>query len=574
MDMTQTLKKCGIWLCAVVIVAIYTLSLVRLEPWYEFFLAISWRGYLLGVILTLTAGGLLVFLARRLEDGEYGLPFVLACGGAALSALGAYGLYDHSWRWVAQQLLLSVWPLALLVWARFWKRKYTLKCPAAPYYLGVGWGCWVVLDLLAPTRWLRWDLPTLVYMTLTAFWVWRSYYINIYQVVQRYGDKLLSKRFRLALRLQPWLPLVGAAVLILCFHPRARDILVSLLRPLDTWRGGIGQVNWLSHRLHFMAQGWQGDFTLVDAALIRDLPMSAPLVWISLRLTPIAAAVVAAAQFWMLYLLYSLERNTGWRPLSLSCVLLSCLTIQMFLGLAGELMLNTSSTLGMPLLRSPGSALLLPLCAAADPCGKDVLEQLADRLEDWLKHQLTQRGWLKEELEMPEDWQLYCPPWDGEMTLQTAGWADMVRYGTTSYSAMRLRWISQETQEDGSTRLTRQPQEHTTRYAGFPIQAAGKTYHSLDQLTWGKKGHFRLYRDVHDRLVFRMVKPFPCFDEFDARCETRMYRWFFLREEGKLTRIFTADDSGEIYVTEDVESLECCAWEHMLQWGYFSRELH
>jgi len=572
--MMQTLKKCGIWLCVGLSLVIYTLSLVRFEPWYEFFLAISWRGYLIRTGLTLTAGGVLVFLSRRLRDQEYGLPFVLASAAAVLSALGAYGLYDHSWKWITQQLLLSVWPLGLLVWARLWKSKYEMKCPAAPYYLGVGAACWVVLELLAPTQWLRWDLLTLIYMVVTAFWVWRSYYINIYQVVRRYGDKLLTKRGRLALRVQPWLPLVGAAALILCFHPRARDILTSLLRPLGAWRGGIGQVNWLSHRLHFMAQGWQGDFALVDAALIRDLPMSAPLVWISLRLSPAAAAALVAAQFWMLHLLYSLERNTGWRPLSLSCVLLSCLTVQTFLGFAGEVMLNTSSSLGMPMLRSPGSALLLPLCIAADPGGSGVLEQLVEGAEKWVKDKLAARGWIKNELELPEDWQLYCPPWDGEMTLQTVGWSDMVRYSAASYGAMRLQWISQETEEDGSTRRTRQPQEQTRRYVGFPIQAAGKTYHSLDQLTRVDKGHCRLYRDIHGRLVFRMVKPFPCFDEFDAMCETRMYRWFFLREGEKLTRIYTADDSEEIYVTEDVESLECCAWEHMLQWGYFSRELH
>lgn len=568
--MTQTLKKCGIWLCASVIVAVYTLSLVRFKPWNNFFVVISWRGYMIQTFLILASGGLLVFLNQRMRNREYGFSFVLACTGALLSALGAYGLCERSWMGIAQQMLISVWPLILLVWARFWKSKYTHKCPAAPYYLGVGAMCWGMLDVLAPTPWLRWDLLTLAYMVLTAFWVWRSYHISFHHLFQRHGERLFSKRGRLAIRLQSWIPLVGAVLLILCFHDRARFILSSLFRPLEHRWGGISQVNWLSHRLHFMAEGWQGDFSMVDAALIRDLPMSAPLVWISLWLTPAAAAGLVSAQFGILYLLYSLKRNTGWRPLSLSCVLLECLTVQTVLGLLGELILNTSSPLGMPLLRSPGSALLLPLCIAADPCAGELLEQLGDQLKQRLQTKLEAHGLLPPKTELPEDWQLYCPPWDGEMTLKAVGWADMVRYDAASYSAMRLQWISQETEEDGSTRRTRQPHEHTTRYSGFPIQAAGKTYHSLDQLTCGNKGHCRLYRDIHNRLVFRMVKPFPCFDEFDAMYETRMYRWFFLREGDKLTRIHTSDDSSEIYVTEDVERLECFVWEHMLQWGYFT----
>ena len=572
--MTQTLKKCGIWLCASVIVAVYTLSLVRLNPWDNFFMAISWRGYMIQTILIFAAGGLLVFLSHRISNREYGIPFVLACTGALLSALGAYGLYDRNWKESAQQMLISVWPLILLVWARFWKSKYTHKCPAVPYYLGIGAMCWGILDVLAPAPWLRWDLPTLAYMVLTAFWVWRSYFISFHHLFHRYGERLFSKQGRLALRLQSWIPLVVAVLLLLSFHDRARFILSSLFRPLEHWWDGSSQVNWLSHRLHFMAEGWQGNFSMVDAALIRDLPTSAPLVWISLRLTPAAAAGLAAAQLWMLYLLYTLKRNTGWRALSLSCVLLECLTVQTVLGLLGELMLNTSSTLGMPLLRSPGSALLLPLCIEADPCGGELLEQLGDQLKQRLQTKLEAHGLLPSKAELPEDWQLYCPPWDGEMTLKAVGWAaDMVRYDAASYSAMQLQWISQETEEDGSTRRTRQPHEHTTCYSDFPIQAAGKTYHSLDQLTCGSKGHCRLYRDIHNRLVFRMVKPFPCFDEFDAMYETRMYRWFFLREGGKLTRIHTSDDSSEIYVTEDVENLECCVWEHMLQWGYFTNYL-
>lgn len=572
--MTQMLKKLGIWLCAAVIVGIYTLSLMRFDPWYDFFTAIQWRGYLLQTLLTLAAGVQLVFLYRRLRDGEYGVPFVLVCAGAALSALGVYGLCPGSWRGTDQQMLLSVWPLVLQLWAKLWKGKCTLKYPAIPYYLGV-WGmCWAVLDLLAPTPWLRWDLLTLLYMVITAFWVWRSYYISFHQLMKRHGERLFSKRGRLMLRLQSWLPLVGAAVLIFCFHDRVQAVLSSLLRPLSSWRGGLGQVNWLSHRLHLMLEGWQGNFALVDAVLIRDLPMSAPLVWISLRLTPAAAAAVVSAQLWMLYLLYRMVRNTGWRPLSLSRVLLPCLTVQMGLGLLGELMLNTSSSLGMPFLRSPGSALLLPLCVAADSCGADPLEQLGEWLEERLRKTLEKHGLVSSEVELPEDWQLYCPPWDGEMTLQAVGWTDMVKYNTLSYSAVGVQWISQETEEDGSTRRTRQPQEHTTCYTGFPIQAAGKTYRDLRQLTCGKKGHYRLYRDVHDRLVFQMVKPFPCFDEFDAMCETRMYRWYFLRENGRLTRIFTADDSDEIYVTEDVARLESFVWEHMKQWGYFPGNLY
>ena len=59
-----------------------------------------------------------------------------------------------------------------------------------------------------------------------------------------------------------------------------------------------------------------------------------------------------------------------------------------------------------------------------------------------------------------------------------------------------------------------------------------------------------------------------CFDSYDYANETRYYRWFFIKEKGKLTRIYYADERNRIQVTEDVRNLENKCLEKMRKEGW------
>ena len=75
-----------------------------------------------------------------------------------------------------------------------------------------------------------------------------------------------------------------------------------------------------------------------------------------------------------------------------------------------------------------------------------------------------------------------------------------------------------------------------------------------------------LCKDIYGRDVFYMSERFPCFDSFDHANETRYYRWFFLKEKGKLTRVYYADERNIIQITEDVRNLEKNAWKRSRNW--------
>ena len=103
--------------------------------------------------------------------------------------------------------------------------------------------------------------------------------------------------------------------------------------------------------------------------------------------------------------------------------------------------------------------------------------------------------------------------------------------------------------------------------AALPFSAAGKLYLNIGQLYSGEEAD-GLTTDIHGRQVFYYRERFPCFDSYDYLHEHRYYRWFLLKENGRLTRVYTADESGWLHVTEDVENLERKLTEELKKVGW------
>lgn len=140
--------------------------------------------------------------------------------------------------------------------------------------------------------------------------------------------------------------------------------------------------------------------------------------------------------------------------------------------------------------------------------------------------------------------------------------------------AKAIRWVSTETNSDGTPLFTRDPQERTEKYAApGPFMAAGKNYDSLKQLHAVNSGDFMRYTDIYGRHVFYDAERFPCFDSYDYMYEKRCYRWFFILENGTLTRVYYTDTSDWIHVTEDVRNIEETRWEHMQEYHFFEWEV-
>ena len=122
-------------------------------------------------------------------------------------------------------------------------------------------------------------------------------------------------------------------------------------------------------------------------------------------------------------------------------------------------------------------------------------------------------------------------------------------------SYLALKWVSPE--------VTRLPEEAKTTY---PVKrgffAAGKQYRNLQQLTATEIDKYH-YRDIYGRDVIALRELFPCFDSYDYLHENRYYRWFFLRDDQKLTMVYYADERDTLEVTEDVAQLRTWHWEHI-----------
>lgn len=142
------------------------------------------------------------------------------------------------------------------------------------------------------------------------------------------------------------------------------------------------------------------------------------------------------------------------------------------------------------------------------------------------------------------------------LVLQTDGEGSrMVKYELGGYMASKVEWEL----PDGSVRV---PEEKTQclSYPG-PFIVAGRSYTSWEQLCAQEEENSLNYRDIYGREVLYIGERFACFDSFDYENEKRYHRWFFLRENDELTRVFYTDERNKIFVTQDVRELEDeCHW--------------
>ena len=125
----------------------------------------------------------------------------------------------------------------------------------------------------------------------------------------------------------------------------------------------------------------------------------------------------------------------------------------------------------------------------------------------------------------------------------------------------QIVWVA----ADGTVRMPDEKHKDFL-YPGLFI-AAGKSYVSWKGLC-AQQNENGVCRDIYGREVFYMSERFPCFDSYDYANENRYYRWFFIREKGKLTRIYYADERHKIEVTEDVENLENKCREYLQKAGW------
>ena len=126
----------------------------------------------------------------------------------------------------------------------------------------------------------------------------------------------------------------------------------------------------------------------------------------------------------------------------------------------------------------------------------------------------------------------------------------------------KIQWVA----PDGTARNPEE-QNFTFSYPGT-FQAAGKTYLSIKALCAWKTRREGIYKDIYGREIFCVTERFPCFDSYDYANENRYYRWFFIKENGRLTRVYYADERNKIEVTEDVASLEYKCRDAMVEAGW------
>ena len=158
------------------------------------------------------------------------------------------------------------------------------------------------------------------------------------------------------------------------------------------------------------------------------------------------------------------------------------------------------------------------------------------------------------------------------MMPRITGPGSAVSYDSWFGATRRIRWVSRRTDESGLAAVIRDPSESTSRFsAADGFTAAGKRYGSTAELLEWFDPESGRGKDIYGRRVLYVSERFPCFDAYDTMYETRRFRWFFIRRDGSLTRVFQSDGSEYVYVTEDVADIEtgCCA--RLEEMGLFSK---
>lgn len=125
---------------------------------------------------------------------------------------------------------------------------------------------------------------------------------------------------------------------------------------------------------------------------------------------------------------------------------------------------------------------------------------------------------------------------------------------------VNIKYAVQWKLTEGSVRIPEPAEKAVSEPGNFT--AAGKHYTGVHQLCAEKTGECS-FRDIYGRDVFAHKERFPCFDSYDYLNEDRYYRWFYIRENGKLCCVYYADQRKTLEVTEDVRFLKDDAWKAM-----------
>lgn len=143
---------------------------------------------------------------------------------------------------------------------------------------------------------------------------------------------------------------------------------------------------------------------------------------------------------------------------------------------------------------------------------------------------------------------------------------EKLSYPLFSSSSVKIIWQSAEKDEEGKAKLARIPQESEKTFSFNNFYAAGKHYRNISQLCTQKDGE--LFKDIYGRTVFYDKQRFPCFDSYDYMSEDRYFHHFYLKENGRLTRIYYHDDMLEVYVAEDADRVASQFAQDMVRNGF------
>lgn len=139
-----------------------------------------------------------------------------------------------------------------------------------------------------------------------------------------------------------------------------------------------------------------------------------------------------------------------------------------------------------------------------------------------------------------------------------------------------LIWNQYSDSSSGSIIQRRKPEGRFVEYrVDGDFKAAGKVYSTEEMLrTRGQEqvwdydasGYHDMvgkFTDAYGRKVYYISERFPCYDRYDRQYENRFYRYYYLCEDNKLTRIRFADGSNYVSVTEDTATIDYQHWRKL-----------
>lgn len=154
-------------------------------------------------------------------------------------------------------------------------------------------------------------------------------------------------------------------------------------------------------------------------------------------------------------------------------------------------------------------------------------------------------------------------PWSSDRIPQAVGPGEKADYPGYSCATTRIQWVSRERDGNGQPVSVRVPEPETRVMPMGDFTAADRQYTAPRRLAanWYDKDGLLWCGDIYGRRVLYGAERFPCFDSSDYLYEDRYYRWFFLWDGEKLTRVQYTDERDTVTVTEDVRDIENKWWK-------------